>query len=234
LDAGFDFIELGATGFEGESEDWDPRPFEGLPVEATNLFFPGHFRLVGQDATDYLPYAQRTIERAASLGVQTMVVGSGGARRAPEGVDGETAFVNVCARLSEIALARGVAIAPESLNRRETNVGTDLRSLALALQAVQTGYTADAYHVLTEWDLDGRVLSLEELWREQLPFSPTHVHIAELSKREHPQSSDETLQEFACRLQDLAYDGRICLECSRGEDFEFGLALKEVRTLFNG
>ena len=37
LGAGFDYVELGASSLSD-----DPSVYKGLPVEATNLFFPGN------------------------------------------------------------------------------------------------------------------------------------------------------------------------------------------------
>jgi sugar phosphate isomerase/epimerase len=232
LDAGFEYVEVGASGFNGMSEDWDPSPYQGLPIGATNLFFDHRIRLFGQNQTPYHAYAERTVSRAATLGIPVMVIGSGGPRNAPDGIDGDAGFVTIVAEIEEIARPHGIHIAPESLNRSETNVGNDLRRLALDLHKRGVGYTADSYHVLYEWDANGRVQDLEQVWKEQVPFAPTHVHVANLP-RAGVDADDPMLQGFARRLRHLAYDKSVSLECSRGEGFDYVKALATLESLFD-
>lgn len=159
-----------------------------------------------------------------------MVIGSGAARRAPARAEGDTAFAGTVAEIAEMARPYGIAIAPESLNRTETNVGNDLRSLALAVRG-KASYTADSYHVLFEWDADGRRVPVEELWIDQIPYAPAHVHIADL-RRFSPRADDPMLQGFAERLSELNYEGAVSLECRRHDGLDFGEALAELRALF--
>jgi len=238
LELGAEYVELGAVSFNGLQPDWDPLPFVGLPVETTNVFFPGAIQLFGPDRTPYDEYAERAISRAAEVGVRVMVVGSGGSRRAPQGsnlAEMDAAFADVVANLQLIADGYGIVMAPESLTRLETNVGNDLGRLARLLKERGIAYTADSFHVLKEWDLDhpGSDGPTEQHWIEQLPFAPAHIHIGDLP-RDYPKSSDPMMQGFAKRLKELAYDGRISLECSLGE-LETGLpsALKELHALFD-
>lgn len=233
LGAGFDYLELGASSL-GE----DPRRYEGLPVEATNLFFPNAVKLFGREATPYLDVARATVDRAARLGVQTMVIGSGASRKAPDGVDMEVAereFLLIAASIGDHAKQYGITIAPESLNRSETNIGNDLGCLARGLRYAGVGYTADSYHVLYEWHEDFPIepYPRAEHWAEQLPFAPSHVHIADLP-RHAPRPNDLMVQGFAARLHELGYDGRVSLEYRRGSNFEAELnrALFDLRVLF--
>jgi len=234
LDAGYDYVELGANTLSD-----DPQKYAGLPVEATNLFFAGSIQLFGPDATPYLEVARTTVDRAAKLGVQTMVIGSGASRKAPPGTDVEIAeneFLLIAAAVANHAKQYGITIAPESLNRSETNIGNDLGCLANGLKFAGVGYTADSYHVLYEWHADGPLDSFpsKETWEQQIPFLPSHVHIADLP-RFAPKPSDPMVQGFATRLLDLGYDGRVSLEYRRGDDFEAELkrALKDLKLLFS-
>ncbi|MFI5386583.1 MAG: sugar phosphate isomerase/epimerase family protein [Fimbriimonadales bacterium] len=233
LASGFDYVEVGASGFNGMLEDWDPAAYAGLSILATNLFFDHRIRLFGPERTPYREYAERTVSRAASLGVPVMVIGSGGPRQAPDGVDGDPGFVEIVAGIAAFARPLGVDLAPESLNRTETNVGNDLRRLALGLRERGVGYTADSYHILFEWDADGRKLGLRELMIEQIPFAPRHVHIADLP-RLGVDAANPMLEEFAARLRDLNYSGNVSLECSRGPNFGLAGALAALRSLFEG
>jgi sugar phosphate isomerase/epimerase len=231
LDADFDYVELGASEFDGLCETWDPSPYARLPIGATNLFFDSRIKLFGQERTPYREYAERTISRAASLGIKLMVIGSGATRAAPEGTDADAAFVDIVAEISDFAKRYGITMAPESLNRTETNVGNDLRSLAIALRDKSVGYTADSYHILFEWDADGRKQNLETLCNEQIPFTPSHVHIADLP-RLGVNENDPMLQAFAGRIKRLGYDRAVSLECTRRSGFDFGSALNTLKSLF--
>jgi sugar phosphate isomerase/epimerase len=161
-----------------------------------------------------------------------MVVGSGGSRRAPDGVSediAETRFVEVVEALQEMAGPYEIVIAPESLNRSETNVGNDLGALANRLRAAGASYTADLYHILYEANADGHAPDLVA----QVPFAPAHVHLADLP-RFAPDVDDPAVAAFARRLRELGYNARISLECRRpnpAEDLTKGLAT--MRALFD-
>lgn len=206
--AGFDYVELGAGLFQGLDPNYMQNPFAGLPVEATNLFFVGSLRLFGAARTPVFDYVKRTVERAANAGVKVMVIGSGGVRRAPDGLDAATAlegFIRVAEMAQSVASRCGIVIAPESLNRSETNVGNDLPSLAVALRSVGVGYTPDTYHVLYE---EGQG---EIDWAAQIPFMPDHVHIGNRARVVFGPDEPELIGA-ATRLRDLGYDGRISYE----------------------
>lgn len=229
LSLGYDYVELGASAIAAAP---DLAPYRNLTIEATNLFFPASIQLFGAEPDAYRSYAPVAIERAASLGVRVMVVGSGNSRRAPHGIAPDVAearFAEVARDLQTMATPHGITIAPESLNRSETNVGNDLGALAHGLRAEGVAYTADLYHILFEANADGKPPNLAE----QVPFAPAHVHLADLP-RFAPAVDDESVIAFAHRLRDVGYAGRISLECQRPnplEDLTKGLAT--MRALFS-
>jgi len=233
LGVGFDYVELGANSL-GD----DTRRYSGVPIEATNLFFPGSIHLFGRDATPYLDLARATVDRAAAIGVEVMVIGSGAARKAPEGLDmdaTEREFLLIAAAIQAHAKQYGITIAPESLNQSETNIGNDLGCLARGLKYAGVGYTADSYHVLYEWraDFPDEEFPSKAHWEDQIPFAPSHVHIADLP-RYAPKPNDPMVSGFADRLLELGYDGRVSLEYRRGADLESELrrAHQDLKTLF--
>lgn len=202
LDAGFDYVEMPAAVLAG-----DPRAYGDLPVEVTNVFFPGTVRLIGADPGPYREHARKVIEAAAGYGVSVMVLGSGTARTAPDGFDpteAERIFVDIAAELNEMAAPFGIRVAPESLTRNETNVGNILGPFARALVARGLPYTADAYHVLHQGDdpVD---------WAYEMPVPPAHVHFASKARRTF-EPDDPTLEPFFDRLKELGYDERISFE----------------------
>jgi sugar phosphate isomerase/epimerase len=160
-----------------------------------------------------------------------MVIGSGASRATPDPAVGDAPFVEIGGEIAEAARPLDIVIAPESLNRTETNVGNDLRSLAFALRDREVGYTADSYHILYEWDAEGRPSAIEDLYEEQIPFAPSHVHIANLP-RTGVDSDDPMLLGFASRLRDLGYSGNVSLECNRADSSGLRGFLGHLRTLF--
>ncbi|RYG43153.1 sugar phosphate isomerase/epimerase [bacterium] len=209
LAAGFDYVEMGLSSTAG-NPDFDLTRLDGIPIAAMNLFFPSSVRLYGPDATEWREYAKRAIDRAAQVGVPVLVVGSGGARRAPDAPgDWEGAFVDVAAELQAIAASYGITIAPESLTRAETNIGNDLGTLALALAARGVGFTADSFHILQEQP------DLEKI-ADEIPLLPRHVHLGSKGSREVPQASEPGFARFVAQLRELGYDGTASLECKRG------------------
>ena len=167
-----------------------------------------------------------------------MVIGSGAARNAPDDADRqdcESGFVAVASAVAKYASQYGITIAPESLNRSETNVGNNLGTLARDLKDAGVGYTADSYHIFYEWhaNFPDETVPSADLMAQEIPFAPSHVHIANLP-RFAPKPSDPMCQAFASRLLELGYDGRVSLEYRRGEDFpsELESALTDLKDLF--
>ena len=237
LAAGFDYVELPAQQILGNEEE-----YARLRPLATNLFFPSSIKLFGPEKTPYHDYARGVISAASKIGVQTMVVGSGGSRKwsadarsasgagDPQSPEADAAFARVAAELAEIAEPYGIAIAPESLNRGETNVGNDLCRLATELDVLGVGYTADSYHVITEWVFDGNEAPVPiEHWRDQLPHLPSHVHIGDRA-RANPVPGEAEMAGFVHRLNELGYDGTVSLECRRRGSL--AEALRDVKLLF--
>jgi D-psicose/D-tagatose/L-ribulose 3-epimerase len=234
LKAGFDYVEGSLSGLAMAPS---LGAYRSIPMQATNLFFPGSIRLFGEDRTPYFDYAEGALERAGELGVKIAVLGSGAVRRAPEAEEleeYEDAFAEIASELADAAEGFGVTLAPESLNRSETNVGNDLAALAKRLVKRGVAYTADSYHILYEWKArnPGQDVPRDSLWEVQMPFAPAHVHVATLP-RVAPTPGDPKLVGFVARLRELGYDGRVSLECQRGNAVEeLADALKNLKSLF--
>ena len=196
LAAGYDYVEYPANSQE--------------PSETTNLFYPSETKMYEHG----LPKGIEIVEAAARRGVKIMVLGSGGVRRAPEGMsDAEERFVSLAAELDRFAQTLGLRVAPESLNPGETNVGTSLPDLARALAAQDAPFTADSYHALQETGTRDNEADLV-FWREQIPIKPLHVHFAPFA-RNIPVGDEPSLKSFFARLRELGYDDRASLESHR-------------------
>ena len=239
VDAGFDYVELAVSEMMAR-EPWDLSAYKGLPVGACNLFFPGGVKLFPADPAeqfDALAYIKAARIRLTEVSVPLGVVGSGNQRRAHAGIATTAAEDILAGWLAEGMKSPGTTVfAPESLERSETNVGGDCASFSRILAKHGVGYTADAYHLLKEWDANGREagqdIPTKSYWEDQMPHKPTHLHLAQLEGRRFPQPGDPMLQGFFARLRELGYDERVSLECNGMEPEDYKQAIANVRTYF--
>ena len=107
---GADYVE---TGFDMLARD-DESEYNAfrtaleqssLRCESANCFIPGRMKITGDnvDHEALLRYVDRGMSRGASLGLKTVVFGSGGARCVPEGFPFGRAFRQLVYFLKEIA-----------------------------------------------------------------------------------------------------------------------------------
>lgn len=233
LQAGFDYVECGA-GEMTMMNPWQPDVYSGLNVESMNLFFAHHLDIYTSE--EWRPYGKTLVERAKEIGVQRLVVGSGGLRKSRPEIDvaqAEELFLQI---LRTIQDDNDVVLYPESLNRSETDVFNDCGNLAREAQKMGVGYTADSYHLLYEWDANGREGGLdapsESFWHTQMPYIPGHVHMAALVGRLAPKRNDPMITGFVNRLSELGYDERIIFECRDLEPAGFAEALADFKSYF--
>lgn len=250
VDAGFDYVEISASEI-AQREPWTTEPYQGLPIEVVNLFLPGTWTIWDRERFNTNQYMVELKQRLSELNVRIAVVGSGRQRSCPPGItfpyqqppeaildswhgakNPEEIF-RVYPIWFESMPGNDIKIAPESLNRDETNVGTDCGSFAQILKEGGIGYTADFYHILKEWDFDGREggrdYPTDEFWANQLPFAPLHVHVAQLDGRLAPQPNDPMLEGGFARLRELGYQGRFSLECNRLEPGDYPEAISNLK-----
>ena len=202
-----------------------------LPIYAFNAFVPSEVRLVGDDVQwkQVEMYAKRATKRAADVGGQIIVFGSGGARAVPKGYSRKRAwkqliqFLRLCAAEAE---RYDLTIAIEPLNRSETNIinaYSEAVELAKEVDREQIQVLADIYHFMMEDE------PLEHI--RQAPQWLVHVHLAD-SGRLYPGSGSYPLQELFDLLREVGYEGRASIECRWGEDF-FQEATQALRFLQN-
>ena len=186
---------------------------KNIPVRACNGFLPGELKLVGPETKhdEVVAYATIALKRAKELGVEVVVLGSGGARKVPDGFDRAKAdeqFVAVVKRLGEAAEKHGMIVAMESLNRSETNFGNTLRECTKLIKAVnhsRVKLVADMYHMLKEDEAPDAILEASSLL--------AHCHIAEKAQRTPPGTDGDDFKPYLRALKKLGYHGRISLEC---------------------
>lgn len=220
-EAGFDFIEWPMSRTVGTM---DEAAFAGvrdlaaslsITPEAWNVMLPPALKVVGPDVdTDaFTRYVETAFTRAATLGGEVVVFGSGGARSVPEGWDHQEAirqFEDACRIAGDTARRHGLTIAIEPLNTAETNLVTSVDEGAAIVDRLRhpaIRLLSDLYHVKQEGEPmadTGRVAA-----------KLAHVHIAAPHSRTLPEPGehDAVYDEWFATLERAGYNGRISLEC---------------------
>ncbi|MCL2507682.1 MAG: sugar phosphate isomerase/epimerase [Oscillospiraceae bacterium] len=226
---GFDFAELGVNGYARMSDEEFAAFHEGMvaagiPCEAANGFVPGDIKLVGDaaDAEVIRAYITQAMKRSDMLGIKTIVFGSGGARRIPEGMSREDGVAEIAEFLREIvspeAAKYGIQIAIEPLRKHECNaVNTvdDGIALADAVGRENISVLADLHHMTHEGEeltsiagKKGRILHVHSSYSE-----------AETGGRRYPKLTDD-FDQFP--FMNAAYQAgcpRYSLEAGHPGDF---------------
>jgi sugar phosphate isomerase/epimerase len=215
---GFDYLEITVGSFSDLAE----ADFEALvakaqrspiPCEAMNCFFPGSIRLTGQgvDMARIAAHAENVMARAARLGVKIAVVGSGGARKVPEGFDPLRArrqFAEALSIVGDAGLRHGVHTVIEPLNRGETNLVNrfqDGAALAAELHHPGVSTLIDYFHMAVEGEAPSVILDF--------PGTLRHVHIANPTGRVFPREAGESAYgAFFSILKEARYEDRMSIE----------------------
>ncbi len=222
--AGYDFAELAVGMLTADLSDDDYSRLVKLTsdhqvsVDAFNVFVPAQYPLVGEqrDLAGALSHVDLTADRMAGLGGRFVVFGSGGARRAPEGTDPETASAHILEFIDKAApllKSRGITMVLEHLNRRETNTinsVTEAKSLLAQISHDNVKLLADYYHMLVE----GEGLEVLDDTEGQL----MHVHVAD-EGRVRPGAGGADFLALRDHLSQAGYKGGVSVEC-RFENFE--------------
>jgi len=217
--AGYDFCELHVQRdlktMEGE-EAFLPLLDEiratPVPAPVANCFVPGSLKITGPavDVDALKVYVKTAFERAERAGLDTIVFGSGGARRIPEGFDRDVAWgqlLDFGRMIAPLALQRQIVVVVEPLNRRECNVFNSVGESAEYVRQVDhpnLRLLVDAYH----WALEND--SYEDLVAS-LPLIQ-HAHIATYENRKAPGLEANDFAPFFRALKEGGYDGRLSIE----------------------
>ena len=218
--AGFDYVETNASKVAALSdEDFEKLAAQAaqlrIPVAASMSFIPGAIRLTGPevDPAKQLAYVTSTLGRLKRLGVKVVVLGSGGARRVPEGFSRDDAFnqlVDFCRRIAPVARDNGITIVIEPLRKQETNIiNTAREGLALvkAVDRPEVRLLVDYYHLAEEGEDPAIVAEAGALL--------AHTHVANPNGRVYPMSPDESAYAgFFSNLCGIGYQGRMSIEAS--------------------
>ena len=171
--AGFDFCELPASIVQPFDEDAGALPalraIEAAPLkpESFNVLVPAILPLAGpkRDLPGLRLYLRRAFGRMVRLGAPVVVLGSGGARRIPDGTQREQGLDQIAESLTlvlEEANRAGIVVALEHLNRSETNTFNSIaESQAFIAQRGLAGLKllADLHHIEMEHEPLANVLA---------------------------------------------------------------------------
>ncbi|MEO6906951.1 MAG: sugar phosphate isomerase/epimerase family protein [Abditibacteriaceae bacterium] len=171
-DAGAEYVEFPVASVAPE-EDKSTfndllEAMKGAPLrmEAMNGFIPGHHRITGVDidVPKVLSYCDEALSRAHELGVQIVVLGSGGARKVADDFDHHKAleqFIEFCRQLGPIAQKHHIHIAIEPLNTHEDNLINTVAQGAQVVESVNHPYIqllADFYHMFVDDEPLGNII----------------------------------------------------------------------------
>ena len=217
--AGYDFIEMGVAGalmpLEDEAsfgESLARIEAGALPCRAMNCFIPGQMKITGPevDLAALEGYVATACRRASRAGVETIVFGSGGARRIPDGFDrdrGGEQIVAFCRMTAGVAGDCGLTVVVEPLSRDEANSLTTVAEAAAVVRRVDhpaLRLLVDFYHWARDGDRMEDIVAAGDLL--------AHVHVATVPNRLAPGSEPCDLGPFFGALRAGGYDGRVSIE----------------------
>jgi len=177
-----------------------------------NIFFSGSMKIAGPavDESRVLGYADTVFSRAKKAGISFIILGSGGARRIPEGYDLQKAqgdFSLLCRKLAMVAGKYGIIIALESLQSAETNFLNTLQSAAAVVRAVSHPnfkLNADIFHMMREGELPQSIVDAADVL--------LYCEIAEKERRSLPGVQGDDLKPYLRALRKAKYKGYIFIE----------------------
>ncbi|MBC7887419.1 MAG: sugar phosphate isomerase/epimerase [Ferruginibacter sp.] len=181
-----------------------------------NIFFPGRIKIAGPDVNEeqVLSYADTVLSRAKKAGMRFIILGSGGARRIPQGYDVKKAqadFVLLCRKLAMIAKQYNIMIALESLEATETNFLITLQSAAEVVRAVghpNFKLNADIFHMMREGEPPQSIVDAANIL--------VYCEIAEKQNRSLPGVEGDDFKPWLRALRKAKYKGYIFIEGNTG------------------
>lgn len=213
---GFDYLELPVTGIASLTDEEFEQQLQQLkqlrlPTTSCNVLFPGEIKLHDPAVTDEMinAYLEKAFSRAQRLGVETVVFGSGGARRRPDDVIYGQAFrriVQVARMVGDMGAKYGITIVIEPLCRKETNMINSMAEgacVAAAADHPNVKLLCDTYHVTMDGEPMTDITRLGGV---------DHVHVATRITRRYPVEPEDDLRECFSQLKKTGYTGNISVE----------------------
>jgi sugar phosphate isomerase/epimerase len=181
-------------------------------VYLCNIFFPPSIKIAGPnvDENRVLGYADTVFSRAKKAGIPYIILGSGGARRLPDGYDAKKAqadFAVLCRKLAQLAGKYGIMVALESLEIAETNFLLTLTSAAEVVRTVNHPnfkLNADIFHMLREGESAQSIIDAADVL--------VYCEIAEKQKRSLPGVMGDDFKPYLRALRKANFKGYIFIE----------------------
>ncbi len=219
---------------DGDGATWQARlaaaRAAGKPIRAANCFLPADLPCVGPaiDRPAITAWATTAFARAEQAGIRSIVFGSGGSRRIPEGFERSQAIDQFVALLRELgprAAACGVTLVVEPLNTGECNFINSLAEGAAMVRAANepgVRLLADIYHMLRDGEGAEAIAPVADLL--------AHTHIAERATRTAPGVAGDDVTAYLRALITAGYRGPMSLECGWADlALQLEPALAELR-----
>lgn len=177
-----------------------------------NVLFPGRIKIAGPDVNEgeVLSYLESVLVRAKKIGVPNLILGSGGARRLPDGYDKEKAkndFIPLAKKMAALAKRYEVTIILENLNHTETNFLNKLKDAADVVRKVDhpnLRLNADIYHMMKEDESPEEIVKAGSLI--------VYCEIAEEEGRTLPGTSSRNSKPYLEALKKISFRGPIMIE----------------------
>ena len=224
-ETGFDYIETALaplySATDSEINDFLSALDENnIKCEAVNVLFPGDISLTGPNVNKNKieSYINEIFDKTKDFGFKSVVFGSGGARRYPDGFDKEKATEQIIEVINKYLIPAAekynFKIAIEELNSNETNILNKLSEVEYVINQVnhpRVKFVADIYHINLENDID-KLSPMGNLI--------AHCHISNIP-RNYPHATDDIksvnmCEEFINILKSAGYNGRISIEAGLG------------------
>ncbi|NLC44609.1 MAG: sugar phosphate isomerase/epimerase [Clostridiales bacterium] len=210
LENGFDFAEATVGLIMGLTDDEMALASAIRNLEVCNSFVPPSLPIIKGDSSKLEEHVKESMTRMQKLGVDTVVFGSGGARRIPDGMDRKEGmrwiedFLTMC---NEYAVKHNITVAVEPLNQKECNILTSVTEGAELVEKLQLGHIrllADSYHMARENEPLSVLADAAHLL--------VHVHISEADRTFPGKYNGTDLPAFVDQLKAVGYKARISAE----------------------
>jgi len=225
-DAGYDYIESPVRVLCVDEDRAAAEPYlnaiqaSRFDAEAFNVFLPGTLPIVGPDVDDAAinTHLDTIVDRLTGLSTEIMVLGSGGARKIPNGWASQTAleqFQTFCKKAADTLGAAGITIVIEPLYQEACNfiltVG-EAHEIASAVDHPRLSHLADLFHMQMNDD------PLTEIGRHIDGLD--HVHLPAPNIPGLIENEPEfDLRGYLAALKSAGYDKRISVE-DNGKSFQ--------------
>jgi len=233
-ETGFDYIETALCALYPAAETEIKNLLSALDgnnikCEAVNVLFPGDISLTGPNTDNgkIKSYVNEIFEKTKDFKFKSVVFGSGGVRRYPDGFSKEKATEQIIEVIKNYLLPAAekydFTLAIEELNKNETNILNSVGEVEYIINQVNSPrvkLTADLYHIALEDESDAAKLS-------QKGDIIAHCHIANpYDSRFYPHANDSAesinlYRNFFGSLKTAGYNGKISIEGSLGKITDF-------------